>query len=302
MLMPARMQQRRPFLRPGAFIRKNLGKTGKTDNRLCRESFAAVAHDARNAVAALQLYCDLLAEPGVLTEDHRHFAQELQVIACTSSGLVERLAMLRGGRQPGIRALYPIHLPEPYVSSSRIDDLAAAVKRLKGPLAALAGRKVALEMECLPCHGRIQLSYEGLTRILINLTRNAAEAMPHGGRIRITVQQGGGGSFFDFLDGDASTLPHTVLLCVQDSGPGIAEDKIKSLFGAGFTAKKKHAAKRGLGLPIVRQLVEIAGGCVRAVSTPGQGARFEVELPLIGHTEADHGFVADFSERANIEC
>jgi signal transduction histidine kinase len=121
--------------------------------------------------------------------------------------------------------------------------------------------------------------------------------MPHGGRIRITVQQGDGGSFLD------TALPaRTVLLCVQDSGPGISLDHIERIFDAGFTTKKRSAPHRGLGLSIVRRLVEDAGGSVRVISPAGGGARFEVELPLIHLKHANSGFVADFQERANLEC
>jgi signal transduction histidine kinase len=243
----------------------------------------------------LRLYCDLLSEKDVLSEEHRHFAYELQAIAGTSTRLVERMSALHDWK-------HSHRISRSLGHSSCIDDLTAAVEHLKGPLSVLAGRKVALEMECLPCYGRIALSPDSLTRILINLTRNAAEAMPHGGRIRITVQQGGGGSFFDFLDEETTSMPKTALICVQDSGTGIANSELEHIFDAGFTRNKKDSAHRGLGLNIVRRLVEAAGGSVRAVSVPRRGARFEVELPLIGRTGAKDGFVADFSERANIEC
>jgi signal transduction histidine kinase len=157
-------------------------------------------------------------------------------------------------------------------------------------------------MECLSCFGRVPLSQEALTRILINLTRNASEAMPNGGRIRITVQQGDGGSFFD-----AEQPPRTVLLCVQDSGPGIPQDRIGRIFDAGFTTKGEsaplpHGAHRGLGLNIVRRLAEAAGGSVRATSAPGGGARFELELPLIHSRSSIGSFPADFPERTTLEC
>jgi signal transduction histidine kinase len=191
-----------------------------------------------------------------------------------------------------------------------IDDLAVAVRGLAGPLAALAGANIDLDVECLPCPGRVRLSQEELVRILINLTRNAAEAMPMGGRIRITVQLGGGGNFLG-RRADSTHL-RTALVCVQDSGPGIPGNVVQRLFEAGFSTKKCEMGKRdaswprnlqrGLGLSIVRRLAESAGGCVRAISAPGRGARFEVELPLIDRTWANNGFIADLPERENVEC
>lgn len=263
-----------------------------------KESLAALAHDARNVVAALELCCDLLAEPGVLAEGNQQFAAELQAVAAASSALVEQLATLRTPgtprSAPGRTALGNLR---PVGSGEQIDDLAAAVEQLRRPLGALTGAMIDLQMECLTCFGSICLSHEQLTRILINLTRNAAEAMPNGGRIRITVQQGDGGSLFDGED-----QPHTVLLCVQDSGPGIPPDQIGRIFETGFTTKGGSAAHRGLGLSIVRRLTEAAGGRVRAVSAPGGGARFELELPLVHNRHDTNRFPADFPERTTLKC
>ena len=293
------------------FVQKTFGKgkRGAGKNSQNQEPLAAIAHDARNVVAALRLYCDLLAEPGVLSEGHEHFAAELQAVAAASSGLVEHLAALSMELRVEAQAssLKAISLEKTYGPVHQIDDLAAAVRRLEGPLATMAGAKIDLHVEALPCPGRVRLSEEDLTRILLNLTRNAAEAMPQGGRIRITLQQGDGGNFLD-LRRVSPTSPRTVLLCVQDSGPGVPERQMPHLFEAGFTTKgsddavQPGSAHRGLGLSIVRHLAESAGGCVRAISVAGRGARFEVELPLIFRTRSNNGFVADFTERANIEC
>ncbi len=266
-----------------------------------QEPVAAVAHDARNLAAALELCCDLLAEPGVLGDGHRHIANDLRAVAAACSGLVQQLSAMHvsgsavAGQPEARDAAEPLHV---------IDDLAAVVRELKWPLAAMAGAKINLEMECLSCFGGVALSRAALTRILINLTRNAAEAMPQGGRIRITVQQGDGGSFSE--DGHA---PLTALLCVQDSGLGIPKDQAERIFEAGFTTKSADGAVgvaegtvRGQGLSIVRRLAESAGGRARAVAAPGGGARIEVELPLIGRRQGIDGFTADFPERENLEC
>jgi signal transduction histidine kinase len=247
---------------------------------------ATAAHDARNVLASLRLYGDLLAEPGVLAPGREYLIAELQSVASTLSALIERLAEFRSGKC--VMNGHDLQTP--------VRDLREAMQQLSGPLAALAGAKIRFEMECLPCPGEARLSHESLARILFNLTRNAAEAMPHGGRIRITLQQGDGGSFMD------KRQSHTALLCVQDSGPGIPDEVQKVIFEAGFSSKTDSATSRGLGLNIVRSLVETAGGDVRVVSAPGRGARFEVELPLIGSAPLQPGFVADFTEMEHVQC
>ena len=58
------------------------------------ESLAEVAHDARNMVTALGLYCDLLEEPGVLAQPFLHYGSELRLVATASRRLVEKLVAL----------------------------------------------------------------------------------------------------------------------------------------------------------------------------------------------------------------
>ena len=64
------------------------------------ESLAEVAHDARNMVTALGLYCDLLEEPGVLAPHSSIMASELRLVASASRRLVEKLVALDGRAAP----------------------------------------------------------------------------------------------------------------------------------------------------------------------------------------------------------
>jgi signal transduction histidine kinase len=180
-----------------------------------------------------------------------------------------------------------------------IDDLAAEVEGLEAPLRALAGPGVRLEVECAPCAGLLGLNTEDLLRILFNLVSNAVEAMARPSMpptrrrfLRITAQRGGGTSF---LPGAADGGHSTVVLSVRDNGPGIPARHLDRIFEPGFStrpsegpaalpfpADQVHVLRpKGLGLAIVRRLVEGAGGAVRAISTPGLGTRFDIELPVL---------------------
>jgi signal transduction histidine kinase len=241
---------------------------------------ATLTHDARNVLAALQLYCELLAEPGVLTPDNQHFAAELRALISANATLVERLAA--NATIGPHHDSYPCSFPVPAVG---IENISVEVSAMSALLAAIAGPCVELEMECLPCPGTVALSLEDLTRILVNLVRNANEAMPHGGRVRVTVQKGGCASFVHRASAarQPRSLSNTVLLCVHDNGSGISHDDLGRIFDIGFTTRKpgrSAALHRGLGLSIVRGLVEDAGGQVRVLSTATSGTRFEIELPL----------------------
>jgi signal transduction histidine kinase len=94
-----------------------------------------------------------------------------------------------------------------------------------------------------------------------HLVRNAVQASPTGGRVRMAVERAKGG----------------VCLVVEDEGPGIPDVDPGRIFEPFFLTR---ANGRGLGLAIVRRVVLAHGGTVRAMGRPGGGARFEVHLPL----------------------
>lgn len=248
-----------------------------------------IVHDVRNLVTALHLCSELIAEPGILPQAHTHFAAEIHSIAEASEQLMRRLSEIaqKARRHEGL----PL-VDEP------IADLPTAVRHLSALLSAIAGPAIGIDIACLPCRGTLRLSEENLTRILLNLVRNAADAMPLSGHIRITVQRGGGASFFWTLsDNDSAaaelwgdgTPPGTALLTMEDDGPGIPRELLERVFEPGFSTRRDgrpwpEALHRGLGLSLVRQLVEEAGGSVRAVVPPVRGARVEIELPLTNVT------------------
>jgi two-component system cell cycle sensor histidine kinase/response regulator CckA len=255
-------------------------------------ALAGITHDARNLVTALGLCAELLSQPGVLAPTHGHFGAEIQSIAKSSGQLVQRLSEL---------CRKTAQTKERVVPEEAVADLSQSVQRMRSLLTAIAGPVAEVEIQGLPCGGHLRLTEESLSRILVNLVRNAADAMPTGGRIRITTQRGGGTSFLWAVDEEGTERgteylwddsPHgsgtnagTVQLTVEDTGPGIPTEFLERVFDSGFTTRAANRSwpesqHHGLGLNIVRELVEAAGGTVRAVNAPVSGARFEIELPL----------------------
>jgi signal transduction histidine kinase len=98
-------------------------------------------------------------------------------------------------------------------------------------------------------------------RVLLNLFLNAARMMPQGGAISVSMLSGADG----------------VEILVLDNGPGIPAKVLPSLFEPGFTTTPRH---KGLGLHIVRTIVESQGGTVFATNREDQtGAAFRILLP-----------------------
>ena len=110
-------------------------------------------------------------------------------------------------------------------------------------------------------------SADTLKQILVNLIKNAVEAMPKGGRIEII----NGGRF---KRGDSPYF----LLCVKDTGPGIPTELRSRIFSP--IQSTKAGANRGIGLSIVHGLVKKLGGEIEFSSAAG-GTEFKIFLPAV---------------------
>ena len=278
-----------------------------TNLRNTGESLAEVAHDTRNMVTALGLYCDLLEEPGVLNPSFQHYAGELRLVATASRRLVEKLLALdariapdvsgtgaglsgnhgaarteanaRGAERLEQARRWDLLPPEP------ITNMAAELMANRNLLAALAGPSIALTVDIEGSTLPVRLTGEDLTRILVNLVKNAAEAMPATGRIAINLHE------FHVN----AKLPPWLLLTIEDNGPGIPSETLGNIFNSGYTTRSSGASgpgasvtvgagnwpasHRGLGLSITRSILETAGGSIHAANRLPAGACFTIELP-----------------------
>jgi signal transduction histidine kinase len=159
-----------------------------------------------------------------------------------------------------------------------IDNMAGELLANRNLLAALAGPSIAFTVDVEGGAHPVRLTGEDLTRILVNLVKNAAEAMPEGGSIQLGLRERSA------ADGSVEALT----LTVADSGPGIPQKALDKIFDSGYTThsigSSRHggwpASHRGLGLSITRSIVEAAGGSIHAVNCAPAGAHFEIELPV----------------------
>jgi signal transduction histidine kinase len=298
------MQQAEQTAGLGGVERKRVEAVVETlaNLRIEGENLAEVAHDARNMVTALGLYCDLLQEPGVLATPYLHYGNELRLVAAASRRLVERLVALDRREVPEAGPTLgdprePGELPAQSANTANaasldrlgqarrwdllpaqpIDSLAAELLANRNLLAALAGPSITLTVDAEGGERPVRLTGEDLTRVLVNLVKNAAEAMPAGGRIALGLHE---------FHAGAETGPWLVLT-IEDNGPGIPKKALDKIFESGYTSRAHRApangwagAHRGLGLAITRSIVEGAGGRIHAANRASPGARFEIELPV----------------------
>jgi signal transduction histidine kinase/ActR/RegA family two-component response regulator len=164
----------------------------------------------------------------------------------------------------------------------RVVDLAAIAEGVLETVR-LDGDAKALDLELLPSAAPETLRIVGdpdrLQQIVLNLVNNAIKFTPANGRISIWIGRVG----------------DRVQLAVSDTGTGIRPDFLPHVFErfrqADAAANRRHQGL-GLGLAIVRQLVELHGGTVSAESAgEGQGAKFTVSLPIppLLDPAVDHG-------------
>jgi len=111
-----------------------------------------------------------------------------------------------------------------------------------------------------------------LTQVLLNLVRNAVEATPEGGTIRLSTRME-----TTYRVGRGNGRERFLSVEVSDDGEGIAEENLNRIFSPFFTTK---SGGTGLGLAISQRIVAEHGGVLRARSVPGGGATFTVTLPV----------------------
>ncbi|MDD5306624.1 MAG: ATP-binding protein [Deltaproteobacteria bacterium] len=119
---------------------------------------------------------------------------------------------------------------------------------------------------------RIRADQGQLYQVLVNLTVNAAQAMPAGGVLTIRTRGRGDG----------------VALIVEDTGIGMTEDVRKKIFLPFFTTKGIDQGT-GLGLSVVHGIVTSHGGSIEVRSQPGRGSVFEIALPWGGEAGGQDG-------------
>jgi signal transduction histidine kinase len=210
-----------------------------------------VAHEVRNPIAAIGLNAELLGDmvQGRVSEDGTEATTLVGAIREQVTALdaltEEYLAFAR--------------FPRPQFEEDSVNDMVSAVAEFFRPLAARQGIEVKVATD--PAVPPMEIDRTLLRQAVVNLVKNAFEAVSQGGTVTLTTAR----------------VDETVEIAVADSGPGIAPEVGRRLFEQFFTTKPQGT---GLGLSISRQIVEEHGGKIRWQSAPGEGATFTMALPI----------------------
>jgi PAS domain S-box-containing protein len=230
----------------------------KDADRRKDEFLATLAHELRNPLAPIRNSLYLL-KSGAAPEPARHQAREMmerQVhhLVRLVDDLLDVSRVMRG----------KVDLRE-----ERVDVAAAAARAVETAQPLIDARRHTLTVDVPAAPVWVEADPVRLAQVVGNLLTNAAKYTDVGGRITLAVEQAGG----------------EAVVRVRDTGIGIAPDMLPRVFDlfvqADTTADRSHGGL-GIGLTLVKRLVELHGGSVAAHSAgPARGSEFVVRLPLL---------------------
>lgn len=231
----------------------SLASSLEREDSLRRALTADIAHELRTPLAVLQVGIEALLD-GVLPPDVESF-QSLREEAVHLSHIVEDLEGLAEAQAA------VLHLERHPV---RLDTLAGEVLAEVGKLAGAEERRLSSEL--LPVV--VSADDRRLRQVLSNLLSNAVKFTAPGDRIELFVHPRGEGAE----------------IVVEDSGPGIRGEDLAHVFERFWRAPDADGTPgSGIGLAIVKELVEAHGGTITAESRLGEGSRFVLTLPASLH-------------------
>jgi two-component system cell cycle sensor histidine kinase/response regulator CckA len=226
-----------------------------------------VAHDFNNLLTIVSLYTDQALYHLLPSSPLYPDLEEVRQATLRATALIRQLLTF-SRRQPIKRQ--PLNL------GTRVAVLLKLLRRLTREDVSI---KLDLPGELWPAYA----DPGGIEQILINLTMNARDAMPYGGRIRLALAN---------VEIDEQTLGNHpganpgpyVCLSVEDDGEGMAPETLERIFEPFFTTKSPGRGT-GLGLSVVKNIVERHNGWIEVESAPDKGTCFDVYLPAVLEVE-----------------
>lgn len=220
------------------------------------ELTSRIAHEVKTPLAAIGSAVQVLARGFPEEDPRREISEEILVE-------VRRLQhMVRGVLDAASLSPYPV-----------VADVRAPLERTLFLVKAMAREQGTTIVEHLGLGlPPLFIDPRQLQQVLLNLAMNGLQALGSSGTVTVSAVSSSTGRWVD--------------ITVEDNGPGIAAENQQRIFEPFYTTKRDGT---GLGLTIVRQIVEAHGGRITVDSRPGAGTRFTVRLfaaPQVGRDES----------------
>lgn len=222
-----------------------------------------IAHELNNRLTGVLGYADLLKMQLKDDSDLMRYVEAIRTNTRNSSGVIQQL--LKFSHKPEAEPHVQFHLD-------------ALLEGRQDLLSVILSSKIELRQELDASRTFVKGDPKQIEQILLNLVLNAREAMPEGGVLTLRLSDADFVSPYQ-LNG---VIPHGkyVRLTVSDTGSGIEPQNIDRIFEPFFTTKDEGIGS-GLGLSIVKSMVEDNHGFIRVDSQPGNGTQFEILLPVL---------------------
>ncbi len=226
-----------------------------------------VAHDFNNLLTVIKGHGGLMLDRLQPTDSLHGSASQIAKAADRAASLTRQLLAFSR-----MQVLQP-----------RVLDLNTLVSEMCSLLKRLVREDISFTFRAGESLGRVKADPGQIEQVIMNLTVNACDAMPQGGKLTVETRN------ITVDEAFAKTRPpmsagHYVRLTVEDTGHGMDANTRARIFEPFFTTKEQGKGT-GLGLATVYGVVKQSGGCIWVESEPGKGARFEVYLPVVHELE-----------------
>jgi PAS domain S-box-containing protein len=224
---------------------------------------SGIAHDFNNLLTAILASADFALME--LSDDHpcREDLEQIKRASQRAAGLTAQLLAF-GRRQ---------------VLQPKVLDLYDVVTDVDRMLRRVIGEDIELLTTAEPGLGCVMADPGQIGQVLMNLSVNARDAMPEGGRLSIEIKRVELDAEYAATHVDVQPGPYMVL-SVSDSGVGMTREIQARIFEPFFTTKDRGRGT-GLGLSTSFGIVKQSGGSIWVYSEPGHGTTFRVYLPLV---------------------